>query len=185
MVILMNLRKRKDPRITLGQRVIPSFLDLSAFFRRASFLTEWSPCICSKPLRVVSYLLKQNITRLWLGFWSIKHGEKASPGHGFSYNGEARVSKRSLLLLLLVRPLSNPSLYFLFFSFFLTHFFLFSLFSLDLYSFSLKFLQRKSKNGTLRVKNLFILERVLERISLVFLSLSVGRSFTLTFFQLF
>ena len=43
--------------------------------------------------------------------------------------------------------------------------------------FSLKILERKSKNGSLRVKTLFILERVLERISLVFFSLSLLAEF--------
>ena len=61
----------------------------------------------------------------------------------------------------------NFYFFFLFFAFSLSQAFCF-LFSPS-HGFSLKILGRKSKNRSLRVKNLFILERVLERISLVFL----------------
>ena len=88
---------------------------------------------------------------------------------------------RSLPLLLLCSAtlsLSIPNLLFLFLLFLSLKLSLFfSLLSFP--RFSLKILERKSKNGSLRVKILFILERVLEIISLVFISLSWPNFYTL------
>ena len=139
MVNLMNLRKQKDPHVTLGQRFIPSSRILSVL-RRASFLAKWSPWFCSKPPRAVFYFLGQNNKKVWLGFWSTKRGEKASQGHRFSYLSEARVSKP--LSLLLLRFLGHSlSQIFYFFSFHsLTQSFLFSFLSLPFHGFSLKIL---------------------------------------------
>ena len=156
MINLMNLRKWKDPHVILGLKIIPSFSDHLSVLLRTSFLAEWLPCFCSKQALVVSYLLKQNITRLWLGFWSTKRGEKASQGHGFSYLGEAGVSNLSFASCCLARLLLSLSLSL---SFKLVFFSLFSLslkislsFSSSLFhDFSLKFLEKEEQNGSLRV----------------------------------
>ena len=84
----------------------------------------------------------------------LKSIERLEQGYGFTYLGEARVSKCSLLLLLLGRPFSN----FFYFLFFLS-------FSLKVFSFlSLAhgFLSQKEKQKweLKSKKNPLILERV-------------------------
>ena len=156
MVNLMNFEKRE--RTSCHSRIRDLYL-------ASDILSFPLPCSCFLLGRIVTLdllqttmcgflTLKADWYKVLVRFWSTKTWRKRLAKATVFLPCQTRVSKRSLLLLLLARPISNSSLYFLSFSFFLSKLSIFSSLSLS-HSFSLKFFQGKAKNGSLRVKKNF------------------------------
>ena len=126
------------------QRVIPSFFG-SLSFPSASFLVGRIVTLDLLQTTMCGFLtLKAEWHKVLVRFWSTKTWRKRLAKATVFLSWRTRVSKSFLLLLLLARPISNSSLYFLLFSFFLSNLSIFS--SLSLYhGFSLKICQGKVK----------------------------------------